>query len=54
MCIFGVFDKDKRLLCIFTEKRLTYIEVAPIARDDIMQRERAFTAYAPAIPADLD
>jgi hypothetical protein len=39
---------------IFTGKQLTYIKVASIARDDIMQRERAFTAYAPAIPAYPD
>jgi hypothetical protein len=39
---------------IFTEKRLTYIEVASIARKDILQRERAFTFYAPAILAEPD
>jgi hypothetical protein len=32
---------------IFNGKRLTYVEVASIARDDILQRERAFTIYAP-------
>jgi hypothetical protein len=39
---------------IFTAKRLTCIEVASIAREDIQQRERAFTSYAPAIPAKPD
>jgi hypothetical protein len=32
-------------MCIFTGQRLTYIEVA-ITREDIIQRDRAFTAFA--------
>jgi hypothetical protein len=39
---------------IFNGKRLTYVEVASIARDDILQRERAFTVYASAILAEPD
>jgi hypothetical protein len=39
---------------IFTGKQLTYIKVASIAPDEIMQRESAFTAYAPTISADPD
>jgi hypothetical protein len=39
---------------IFTAKRLTYVEVALIAREDILQRERAFTTYVPATPAEPD
>jgi hypothetical protein len=39
---------------IFTGKRLTYVDVASIAREDILLRERAFTAYVPAIPAARD
>jgi hypothetical protein len=35
-------------------KRLTYVEMASIAREDILQRDRAFTAYAPAILAEPD
>jgi hypothetical protein len=39
---------------IFTGQRLTYIEVASVAREDIIQRDRAFTAFAPTIPAERD
>jgi hypothetical protein len=39
---------------IFNVKRLTYVEVASIAREDILQRERAFTVYAPTIPVEPD
>jgi hypothetical protein len=39
---------------IFTAKRLTYVEVTLIAREDILQRERAFTPYVSAIPAEPD
>jgi hypothetical protein len=39
---------------IFTANRLTYVEGASIAREDILQRDRAFAAYAPAIPAEPD
>jgi hypothetical protein len=35
---------------IFTGKRLTYVEVAAIAKEDILQR--AFNTYVPAIPAE--
>jgi hypothetical protein len=38
---------------IFTG-RLAYIEVASIAREDIIQQDRAFIAFAPTIPAELD
>jgi hypothetical protein len=37
---------------IFTGQRLTYIEVASIAREGILQRDGAFTAFAPTIPAE--
>jgi hypothetical protein len=39
---------------VFTGQRLTYLEVASIARDDIRQRGNAFTSYGPAIPAEPD
>jgi hypothetical protein len=39
---------------IFTAKRLTYVEGASIAREDILQRDRAFAAYTPAILAKPD
>jgi hypothetical protein len=39
---------------IFTGKRLTYVEVAAIAKEDILQRKRAFNTYVPAIPAEPD
>jgi hypothetical protein len=39
---------------IFTGHRLTYIEVASIAKEDILQRERAFNTYALAIPAETN
>ena len=39
---------------IFRGQRLTYIEVADIAKEDILQRERAFSAFVPAIPAKPD
>jgi hypothetical protein len=38
----------------YTGIRLTFVEVAMIAKEDILQRKRAFTAYTPAIPAELD
>jgi hypothetical protein len=44
----------ERNRCIFTGKRLTYVEVAAIAKEDILQRERAFNTYVPAIPAEPD
>jgi hypothetical protein len=31
-----------------------YVDVASIAREDILLRERAFTAYVSAIPAARD
>jgi hypothetical protein len=37
---------------IFTAKRLTYVKVASIVREDILEKERAFTAYASAILAE--
>jgi hypothetical protein len=39
---------------IFTGLRLTYPEVADLAREDIAQRERAFTTFRQAIPAEPD
>jgi glycine cleavage system pyridoxal-binding protein P len=33
---------------------LTFIKVAMIAKKDILKRKRAFTAYTPTIPAELD
>uniref|UniRef100_A0ACD5V4B4 Uncharacterized protein n=1 Tax=Avena sativa TaxID=4498 RepID=A0ACD5V4B4_AVESA len=37
---------------IFTGRRLTYIEVASITRDDISMRATAFAMAGPAIPAE--
>jgi hypothetical protein len=34
--------------------QLTYIELASLAREDIFVRDHVFTAFAPAIPAELD
>jgi hypothetical protein len=42
----------ERNRCIFTGKRLTYIEVVALAQDDILQRERAVMVYVPAIPVE--
>jgi hypothetical protein len=39
---------------IFTGQRLTYLEVASIANEDILQRDRAINGFGPAIPADPD
>jgi hypothetical protein len=39
---------------IFMGLRLTYPEVADIAREDIRQWERAFASFGPAIPAEPD
>jgi hypothetical protein len=39
---------------IFTRQRRTYIKVASIAREDIIQRDRAFIAFALTIPAEPD
>jgi hypothetical protein len=39
---------------IFTGHRLTYVDVASMAREDIRQRERAFANCRPAIPAEPD
>jgi hypothetical protein len=39
---------------IFTGLRLTYPEVADIAREDISQRQRAFASFGSAIPAEQD
>jgi hypothetical protein len=39
---------------IFTGLRLTYPEVADITREDILQRQRAFASFGPAIPAEPD
>jgi hypothetical protein len=44
-------ERNRRII---TAKRLTYVEVASISREDILQRDHAFTAYAPAIPAEPD
>jgi hypothetical protein len=39
---------------IFTGQRLTYIEVASITGEDILQREHTFTTYVPAVVAEPD
>ena len=39
---------------IFTGKRMTFVEVATLAWEDILQRGRAFAAYTPAPPPDPD
>jgi hypothetical protein len=39
---------------IFTGLRLTYPEVADITGEDILQRQRAFASFGPAIPAEPD
>jgi hypothetical protein len=39
---------------IFTGRRLTFIEVASLARDDITQRELAFAVNKQTIPAKPD
>jgi hypothetical protein len=39
---------------IFTARRLTYLEVADITREDILQRDRAINGFGPAIPAEPD
>jgi hypothetical protein len=44
----------KRNQHIFTGQWLTYIEVASIACEDILQRESVFTAFALVIPAKPD
>jgi hypothetical protein len=38
----------------FTGRQLTYLEVADITREDILQRDHAITSFWPAIPAELD
>jgi hypothetical protein len=38
----------------FTGKHLTFVKVASIAWEDIMQRERAFAVYTPTLPAEPD
>jgi hypothetical protein len=35
-------------------RRLTFIEVAMIAKEDTLQRQRMFTDYTYAIPAEPD
>ncbi|KAK1699535.1 hypothetical protein QYE76_016232 [Lolium multiflorum] len=39
---------------IFTGRRLTFLEVASLARDDIAQRDLAFAAIRQNIPAEPD
>ncbi|KAK1626289.1 hypothetical protein QYE76_000604 [Lolium multiflorum] len=39
---------------IFTARRLTYLEVADITREDILQRDRAFNGFGPAFQAEPD
>jgi hypothetical protein len=39
---------------IFTGRRLTFLEVASLARDDIAQRDLAFAAFRQNIPAEPD
>jgi hypothetical protein len=39
---------------IFTGRRLTYLEVADIAKEDVLQRDRAINGFGPAIPAEPD
>jgi hypothetical protein len=36
---------------VFSESHLTYLEMADIAREDILQSEHAFTGFKPAIQA---
>jgi hypothetical protein len=49
-----LLTRKERNRRIFTDKRLIYIEVAPIARDDILQMKQAFTAYVHVIPQEPD
>jgi hypothetical protein len=44
----------ERNLRIFTGRRLTFLEVASLARKDIMQRDHAFAAARQNIPAEPD
>jgi hypothetical protein len=46
---FGTLGKNETIV-----SWLTYIEVASIDKEDILQRERAFTAYVPVILAKPD
>ncbi|KAK1691773.1 hypothetical protein QYE76_008470 [Lolium multiflorum] len=39
---------------IFTGRRLTYLEVADITKEDVLQRDRAINGFGPAIPAEPD
>ena len=39
---------------IFTARRMTFVEVASLAWEDILQRTRAFAAYTPTPPAEPD
>jgi hypothetical protein len=39
---------------IFAGRRLTYLEVADITREDVLQRDRAINGFGPAIPAEPD
>jgi hypothetical protein len=51
---FMLLTQKERNRRMFTDKRLIYIEVAPIARDDTLQMKRAFTAYVHVIPQEPD
>jgi hypothetical protein len=44
-------DQNRR---IFTGRHLTYLEVANIANEDILQRDRAINGFGPSIPAERD
>ena len=47
----GWKERNRR---IFTDRRMTFVEVASLAWEDILQRTRAFAAYTPAPPAEPD
>jgi hypothetical protein len=44
----------KRGTDVSSMANVSLISSASIARDDILQREQAFTVYAPTIPAEPD
>jgi hypothetical protein len=39
---------------IITGRRLTYLEVANIAREDILQQDRAINGFGASVPAEPD
>ena len=51
LCLNAWKESKRR---IFTGRRLTFVEVATLAREDIMQRGHAFAAYTQPIPAKPD